>query len=259
VTPPFSPLVSAALGPPAEIRHGFFTRAGGVSGGLYAALNCGFGSADRREAVAENRARAAAAVGARPERLITVHQTHSASALIAEDAWEPGQAPRADALATRRRGLALGILTADCAPVLLADATAGVIGAAHAGWRGAADGIVEATVAAMVRLGARAECIAAAIGPCIQQASYQVGDDMRVAVLARDAGAADCFVADGPAHFRFDLSGYVARRLATAGVSAVERLAEDTYDDAERFFSYRRATHRGESDYGRALSVIVLN
>ncbi|MBM3491264.1 MAG: peptidoglycan editing factor PgeF [Alphaproteobacteria bacterium] len=254
-----APLASAALSPAGGVRHGFFTRTGGVSGGLYAALNCGYGSADRRTDVAENRARAARALDARPERLITVHQTHSARVLVAEDVWQADQAPRADALATRARGLALGILTADCAPVLLADAEAGVIGAAHAGWRGAADGIVEAVVAAMRRLGARPERITAAIGPCIQQASYQVGEDMRAAVLARDAGASDCFVADDSARFRFDLPGYVARRLAAAGIGAIGRLAEDTYGDAERFFSYRRATHCGQADYGRALSVIVLD
>ena len=253
-----APLESPALADAKAIRHGFFTRAGGVSGGLYAALNCGYGSSDRRQDVGENRARAARVLGARPECLITVHQVHSAVALTAEDAWEPGAAPRADGLATRVRGLALGILTADCAPVLLADAEAGVIGAAHAGWRGAADGVLEATVAAMARLGARPERIAAAIGPCIQQASYQVGADMAQAVRARDNDADAFFARDGAAHYRFDLSGYVARRLAAAGVGAVEPLADDTYEDAERFFSYRRATHRGEFDYGRALAVIVL-
>jgi YfiH family protein len=240
------------------IRHGFFGRDGGVSGGIYASLNCGYGSADAPEAVRENRSRVAAALGVGHEALLTVHQAHSAVAVAADAPWPARQPPRADAMVTRRPGLALGVLAADCAPVLFADAEAGVVGAAHAGWRGALDGVLSATVTAMTRLGARPERIAAAIGPCIGQASYEVGPEFRARFLAVDDGHERHFAAGDGGRFRFDLPGFVAARLAAAGLAAVTRLDIDTYPEKNRQFSYRRATHRGEPDYGRAISAIVL-
>ena len=243
----------------AGIRHGFFTRQGGVSGGVYASLNCGFGSRDRADDVAENRARVARSLAVDRHALNTVHQVHSADVATVAAPWEPAAAPRADAMVSRTPGIAIGVLTADCAPILLADPAAGVIGAAHAGWRGALDGIVEATVRAMCDLGAQVERIRAALGPCIAQASYEVGPEFRAAFLAADDSNDAFFIAsDRPTHFRFDLPGYVAQRLARAGIDAVERLDVDTYAEAERCFSYRRATHAGEDDYGRLISAIAL-
>ncbi len=236
------------------LPHGFLTRRGGVSRGIAAGLNVGLGAGDDGAAVAENRRRAAQAVlpGA---RLVTVYQVHSPDAVIVDEPWNEDARPRADALVTRRRGLVLGIVTADCAPVLLADRAAGVVGAAHAGWKGAHDGVIESTVAAMEALGARRDGIEAAIGPCIAQASYEVGRDFRERFDLRDRS----FFAPGcPDHYQFDLEGFVARRLADAGVGGVERLGLDTYADEERFFSYRRATHRGEGNYGRQFSLIGL-
>lgn len=239
------------------VPHGFLGRRGGVSTGIHAGLNVGTGSADDREAVAANRALAVAAVlpGA---ALVTVHQVHSAE-VVAVEAPFPGERPRADALVTRTPGLLLGVLTADCAPVLLADAEAGVVGAAHAGWKGALAGVTDATVAAMEALGARRDRIAAAVGPCIARASYEVD-----AAFAERFGADDPenerFFADGrrAGHAQFDLEGYVAARLAAAGIGRVEALGLDTYADPARFFSYRRATHAGEPDYGRQISLIGL-
>ena len=243
----------------AGIRHGFFTRQGGVSDGVYASLNCGFGSRDRTGDVAENRSRVARTLAVDPQALNTVHQVHSADVAIAAAVWEPAAAPRADAMVCRTPGIAIGVLTADCGPVLLADSESGVIGAAHAGWRGALDGIVEAIIGAMCDLGASRERIAAALGPCIAQPSYEVGPEFRDAFLAGDDANDAFFVAsDRPMHFRFDLPGYVARRLARAGIAAVERLDVDTYAEADRCFSYRRATHAGEDDYGRLISAIAL-
>ena len=245
----------------AATLHGFLGRKGGVSTGIHAGLNVGWGSDDERAAIAENRRRAVEAV--LPDAtLVTVHQIHSADVATVTAAWSdpgssPGQAarPQADALVTNRPGLLLGILTADCAPVLLADAEAGVIGAAHAGWKGALAGVCEATVAAMEALGARPERIAAAIGPCIAQASYEVD----TAFVARFGPANARFFAPGrDGHAQFDLEGYVAARLAAAGVAEIEKLALDTYADESRFYSYRRATHRGEPGYGREITVIGL-
>jgi len=247
-------LADAALGVP----HGFFTRAGGVSEGPFASLNCSLSGQDRREAVLENRARAARAVGADPARLVGLTQVHGAEAIAVETPWAAGQGPRADAAVTDRRGVALGIVTADCAPVLFADAAAGVIGAAHAGWRGAVAGVLEATVAAMTRLGAHPGRIVAAIGPCIGQASYEVSADLRDAVLARDPGDAG-FFADGarPGHWQFDLPGYCAARLAAAGVSA-RSIGADTMAEPDRFFSHRRRTLAGGGPIGHQISVIAL-
>ena len=246
------------------IHHGFLGRRGGVSTGIHAGLNVGWGSDDEREAIAENRRRAVEAVlpGA---ALVTVHQIHSPDVVTVTAPWpdpgsSPGQAarPQADALVTNRPGLLLGILTADCAPVLLADAQAGVIGAAHAGWKGALAGVCEATVAAMEALGARRERIAAAIGPCIAQASYEVDDDFEARFVVAETFNARFFRMGREGHAQFDLEGYVAARLAAAGVATIEKLALDTYADESRFYSYRRATHRGEPGYGREIALIGL-
>lgn len=248
------PIRAAAL---AAVPHGFLGREGGVSTGILAGLNVGLGSGDDRAAITENRARAVAAVlpGA---ALVTLHQVHSAEAVTVTAPFADGARPHADALVTATPGLLLGILTADCAPVLLADADARVVGAAHAGWKGALGGVTDATVAAMEVLGARRERIVAAIGPCIARASYEI--DAVFLARFRDADPAnERFFADGRAgRHRFDLEAYVAARLAAAGIGRVEALGLDTYADETRFFSYRRATHRGEPDYGRAIALIGL-
>lgn len=238
----------------AGIPHGFLGRRGGVSVGTVAGLNVGLGAEDDEAAVAENRRRAVDAVlpGA---RLVTLYQVHSPVAVTAIEPWPRDGRPRADAMATDRPGLLLGIVTADCAPVLLADREAGVIGAAHAGWRGAQGGVLEAVVAEMARLGAQPARIVAAIGPAIAQPSYEVDDAFRARFAAADMAL---FAPGRPGHWQFDLAGYVAARLASAGVGQVESLGLDTYADTGRFFSYRRATHRGEPTYGRQISLIGL-
>lgn len=243
---------SAALG---SLRHGFLGRRGGVSTGAVASLNVGHGADDDPQAVAENRRLALAAVAA-GTALLTPYQVHSAHC-VAVQAPFAGERPRADALVTDRPELAIGIVTADCAPVLLADLDAGVVGAAHAGWKGALGGIVDATLAAMERLGAERSRVVAAVGPCIARASYEVDDTLRRRF--EDAGREnERFFADGRAgHAQFDLEGYVAHRLAAAGVGRVETLRLDTYADEARFFSYRRATHRGEPTYGRQIAIIA--
>ena len=239
------------------LRHGFLGRRGGVSTGALGGLNVGYGSKDERAAIDENRRLAVAAVAPKAD-LATVHQVHSADVVVADRAWPVDVRPHADAMVSDRPGLLLGILTADCAPVLLADADAGIIGAAHAGWRGALAGITDATIAAMERLGARRGQIVAAIGPCIGPASYEVDDRFKDVFLAKDLGNAR-FFAEGPAgRPYFDLPTYVAHRLRSAGIGAVEMPTFDTYSDVERFYSYRRATHRCEADYGRQLSAIAL-
>ncbi len=240
------------------VRHGFFTRRGGVSGGLYESLNCGLGSGDDAGAVRENRRRAARALGADTDRLATVYQVHGTTVSVIDSHWTPSHPPEADGMVTDRTGVALGILTADCAPVLMADERASVIGACHAGWRGALDGITDATIAAMERLGARRDRIRAAIGPCIAQRSYQVGDEFRDRFIEADAANERYFRRDRENRFRFDLSSYVADRLTAAALGSVEWVGGDTYADAGNLFSYRRSTHRGERDYGRALSAIML-
>ena len=245
--------------PSGRIRHGFFGRTGGVSEGLYRSLNCGYGSGDDPKAVHENRARAMSACGLSPTTLCTAYQVHSAEALVVTEAWAREDAPRVDAMATATPGLALAILTADCVPVLLADREAGVIGAAHAGWRGALNGILEAAVEAMLGLGARSNEIRAVIGPAIGAASYEVGPEFPAPFLARSAQDEDLFAPtrrDG--HFLFDIVGYVARRLGTLGLAAVEATGGDTCAETGRFFSYRRSVHRGEPDYGRNISIVAL-
>jgi hypothetical protein len=239
------------------IRHAFFTREGGVSTGLYASRNVGLGSADRREDVIRNRALCTADL--RAEALVTVHQIHSPDVAVVSEPWPPERAPRADALVTDRPGLALGVLTADCAPVLFADEKAGVIGAAHAGWKGALTGVLEATVEAMVGLGAEARRIAAAVGPRIGAESYEVGPEFRDRFIAERAANARFFVPSArEGHHLFDLGGYVAARLEALGLVHVELAACDTLTDERRFYSYRRSVLRGEPDYGRQLSAIVL-
>jgi len=238
------------------VPHGFLGRGGGVSQGVVAGLNVGWGSGDDKAAIVETRCRAVDAVlsGA---RLVTVHQIHSHYALVAGD-WPEDDRPHADALVTDRPGVLLGILTADCAPILLADSEAGVVGAAHAGWRGALAGVGEATVAAMEKLGARRERIAAAIGPCIGARNYEVGEDF-AALLTGYVPENERFFADGPAGKpHFDLEAYVASRLAAAGIGTVQALGLDTYALPERYYSYRRATHKGEPTYGRQISLIGL-
>jgi YfiH family protein len=240
-----------------RLSHGFFGRPGGVSVGVYAGLNCGPGSGDDREAVIENRRRATETLGG--AKLVTCYQVHSTTAVTVTAPWEIDAAPHADAMATNVPHLALGILTADCAPVLLADAEAGVIGAAHAGWKGAIGGVTDAAIAAMEGLGAKRSRIAAAIGPCIAQVSYEVDAGFRERFLA-DAADNDAFFAQAgrDGHYQFDLEAYVMRRLSLAGVSDILPLNCDTYADPRGFFSFRRATHRGEKDYGRDLSAIAL-
>lgn len=250
---------ATALSGHGHIRHGFFTRRGGVSDGIYASLNCGFGSDDRREAVMENRARVATTMGVEAEAVLTVHQSHSDKARTVAAPWSPDRAPEADAIVTDRPNIALSILTADCAPVLLADGEAGVIGAAHAGWRGALHGILEAAIGTMQTLGARREHIRAAVGPCIAQASYEVGPEFRDAFCqARDDNTGYFVPSERPGHYRFDLPGYVRDRLTGNGLAKVELLALDTYACADDFFSFRRNTHEGVRDYGRQISCIAL-
>lgn len=265
---------SSASPPPVEIihspllagtRHGFLGRLGGVSTGIQAGLNVGLGSDDDPAAVAANRRLATQAV-APGAQFATVYQVHGAdvvSVSASRDLWSPDSRtddarPRADAIVTNRPGIALGILTADCAPILFADARAGVIGAAHAGWKGALAGVAQATIAAMERLGADRTRVAAAIGPCIAQASYEVDAAFFDRFVAVDPAFETFFASGTPGHHQFDLEGFVASRLAAACVGHVHAAGLDTYAQADRFFSYRRATHRGEPDYGRQLSLIAL-
>jgi YfiH family protein len=241
------------------IRHAFFTRDGGVSAGLYASLNGGIGSRDDAGKVAENRARMAAALGVEPPRFLTAYQIHSPSVVVAETPWASDARPHADAIVTRMRALAIGVTTADCGPVLFADPQSGVIGAAHAGWRGALSGVIEATIEAMTRLGGSCENIRAAVGPMIRQPSYEVGPDLIARFAAEDRASSRFFAAAArDDHALFDLGGYVAARLKRAGIGHVEDLGLCTYADPARFFSYRRTTHRGEADYGRHVNAIAL-
>lgn len=239
------------------LPHGFLGRPGGVSTGVVSGLNVGLGTGDEPDAVAENRRRAVSAV-APGARLATVYQVHSPDCVIVTEPWPDTERPHADALVTNRPGLLLGVVTADCAPVLLADLQAGVVGAAHAGWKGAVGGVTDATIAAMEALGAERSRIVAAIGPCIAQASYEVDPGFRERFMAGSTGNARFFADGRPGHYQFDLEGYVEARLRSAGIAAVEPLGLDTYPDADRFYSFRRATHRAEPDYGRQISLIGL-
>ncbi len=248
------PLTSAAL----PVRHGFFTRRGGVSEGGYASLNCSLSGQDNRDSVLENRARVARALGAAPDRLLGLFQVHGTAVATVTQPWQVGEGPQADAMVTNIPGIALGIVTADCAPVLFADATAGVIGAVHAGWRGAVAGALEATIAAMQALGARRQRITAAIGPCIGQASYEVAADLRGAVLAHDADDARFFRDGRPERWQFDLPGYCAARLRAAGLGEVAVAWADTAAEPGRFFSHRRRTLAGGGPIGHQMTAIVL-
>ncbi|PZX17789.1 hypothetical protein LX81_01518 [Palleronia aestuarii] len=245
-------LTSDALSP---FRHGFFTRRGGASSGVFAGLNCGFGSSDQREIVAINRLRVARAMEVAPDALRGVNQVHSDIAVAAgPDA--PAAPPDADALATATPGIALAVLTADCMPILFCDPESGVVGAAHAGWRGALGGVIEATLASMEELGARRDAIRAVIGPCISQRAYEVGPDLKDAFRAADHEADRFFVGGKGDRLHLDLPGYGLSRLRRAGVAAAEWIGQCTYHDDARFYSYRRSSHRREADYGRLVSVI---
>ncbi len=253
-------LTARNLSQTAAIAHGFFGRQGGVSQSLYASLNCGPGSGDERSHVLENRRRVLESLSkGAASALVTLYQIHSPRAVTVTTPWDIGAAPHADAMATNQSGVALGILTADCAPVLLADAEAKVIGAAHAGWKGAEGGVIAAVVETMTSLGARRERIRAAIGPCIAQANYEVGPEFYARFVEAEPGDARFFVPSKRRdHWQFDLEGFVARRLAQAGIGAVEPLSACTYAREADFFSFRRTTHRRQADYGRNLSAILL-
>ena len=239
------------------VPHGFLGRRGGVSEGVCGGLNVGLGSGDDPVAIAENRRRAAEAVA--PEaRLVTLHQVHSGDALYADAPFPDDARPHADGMVTDRPGLVLGILTADCAPVLFADADAGVVGAAHAGWKGAFSGVVEATVAEMEHRGASRARIAAAVGPCIARRSYEVDAPFLRRFSEADPEHERFFTLGREGHHQFDLEGFVLSRLAAAGLTRIEALGEDTYSQLDRFYSYRRATHRGEPTYGRQISLIAI-
>ena len=249
-----SPLLSAVPG----LRHAFFSRDGGVSDGIYAGLNGGIGSNDDPANVAENRRRMAEQMGVRPEHFLTVFQIHSPDAVVASAPWDTSSRPRADAIVTRTAGLAIGVTAADCGPVLFVDPKARVIGAAHAGWKGALTGIVESTVEAMEKLGAERADIVAAIGPLIRQNSYEVGNEFVGRFVDADAENAPFFIpAAREDHAMFDLAGFIRRQLENAGVLMIDDIGVDTYSD-ERFFSYRRSVHRKEPDYGRHVHAIVL-
>lgn len=250
-----APILAALDG----IRHGFFTRRGGTSAGVYSSLNCGIGSGDDRNTVLVNRARVAGAMGVTADHLLSPYQVHGANAVVAREPWAPGEGPAADGIATATPGIAIGIGTADCAPVLFADAESRVVGAAHAGWGGAINGVLEATVEAMIELDAQRDRIVVAIGPSIAQASYEVGPEFRERFLADDRGNMQFFAAaERAGHYRFDLPGYIVARLNRIKLRRIASLGLDTYADEERFFSFRRATHRGDADYGRMISAIAL-
>jgi hypothetical protein len=251
-------LASSLLSAIPGIRHAFFTREDGVSGGLYAALNGGIGSRDDPADVRENRRRIAELLGVTPENFLSVHQTHSPDAIVATGPWQGPVRPKADAIVTRSEGLALGITAADCGPILFADPKARVIGAAHAGWKGALTGILESTIDVMEKLGAERSGMVAAIGPLIRQPSYEVGSEFVERFIDADADNAMFFLpGERSGHAMFDLAGYIRRRLENAGVLMIDDLGVDTYSD-QRFYSYRRSVHRKEPDYGRHVHAIAL-
>ncbi|MDP3692361.1 peptidoglycan editing factor PgeF [Bradyrhizobium sp.] len=249
-----SPLLSAIPG----LRHVFFTREGGVSGGLYGSLNGGVGSNDDPAHVEENRRRMAEQLGVGPAHFLTLWQTHSPDVVVASEPWQGPSRPRADAVVTRTEGLAIGATAADCGPVLFVDPGARVIGAAHAGWKGALTGVLESTVAAMEKLGADRGGIVAAIGPLIRQPSYEVGGEFVERFIEADAGNGRFFLPSARSgHSMFDLAGFIRMRLENAGITVIDDTGIDTYSD-ERFFSYRRSVHRREPDYGRHVHAIAL-
>jgi polyphenol oxidase len=249
-----SPLLSAIPG----LRHAFFTRDGGVSDGIYGGLNGGLGSRDDPANVHENRRRMAELIGVLPAQFLSVHQVHSPDAVVATGPWQGPTRPKADAIVTRTEGLAIGITAADCGPILLVDPNARVIGAAHAGWKGALTGILESTIEAMEKLGAERNSMVAAIGPLIRQPSYEVGGEFVERFIESDADNAMFFLpAAREKHAMFDLAGFIRMRLENAGVLMIDDLGVDTYSD-ERFYSYRRSVHRQEPDYGRHVHAIIL-
>ncbi|HEU5048142.1 MAG TPA: peptidoglycan editing factor PgeF [Rickettsiales bacterium] len=252
-------LTASNLSAAPELAHGFFTRNAGASEGVYASLNCGLGSADNAGHVIENRRRVAAALGTQEKHLCSLMQIHSADVVTVAESWENSGRPQGDAMVTNRPGVALGILTADCVPVLFADAERGVIGAAHSGWKGAFSGVLQNTIEAMIALGAKREAIACAIGPAIAQPSYEVGDEFRDRFLQRDAGYKVYFIPSRQEkHWLFDLKTFVRDTLKQTGIGNINMLENDTYIEEDAFFSFRRATHRGETDYGRQISAIML-
>ena len=253
------PIEANCLKQHSRFRHGFFTRVGGVSEGLYASLNCGPGSADAPGNVGENRARIAQHLGSPQTDVVTLYQVHSAVALTVAGPVAAENRPKADAIVTSTPGLAIGVLTADCAPVLFADPQAGVVAAAHAGWRGAVAGVLEAAIAEMERHGAKRANIRAAIGPTINQDSYEVGPEFETELLQSCADNARYFRRNiSEARARFDLPSYVAHRLSAAKIGTIERCSPCTYENESLFFSYRRSQHRAEGDYGRQISAIVV-
>jgi hypothetical protein len=254
-----TPIEARCLNALPGIRHGFFTRAGGVSEGIYAQLNCGPGSSDAAASIAANRARVAAHLGSRHTDVVTLYQVHSATALAVTTPIAAADRPKADAVVTKTPGLAIGVLTADCAPVLFADADAGVVGAAHAGWRGAVSGVIEATIVEMERLGATRARIRAACGPAINQAAYEVGPEFEAELVQSCADNKQFFSrSDASARPHFDLPGYVESRLKAAGIGQIERQSRCTYANESNFFSYRRSQHLNQTDYGRQISAIVV-
>jgi polyphenol oxidase len=256
--PPLSPIEAPALALPG-IAHAFFTREGGVSTGIYRGLNTGMGSKDLREAVLENRSRAARHLGTALDRLATPFQVHSPDAIKVEEVWGQGQGPKADAVVTNRPGVAVGVGAADCGPVLFADAEARVVGAAHSGWKGALTGVLESTIEAMVDLGAARENITAVLGPTISSDAYEVGPEFVTRFSETDARNSSFFSPSSREnHSMFDLPAYIVSRLEAAGIASASSLGLCTYSDEARFYSYRRTTHRSEADYGRLLSAIML-
>jgi polyphenol oxidase len=250
------PKTSKAL---AGVPHGFFGRSGGVSDGLYSSLNCGLGSKDKREHVLENRDRVARHLGSIGSQLLTCYQIHSATAVIVDQPWAPNAQPKADALVTRTSGIVLGALAADCTPVLFADVKAGIVAAAHAGWKGAIGGILQSTVETMIGIGANRKDIVAVVGPCISQVNYEVGAEFEAQFCAEHAENKKYFsIPPGKSKAHFDLPGYVADQLAGTRIGYVSNESVCTYPDGSGLFSYRRTTHRGEADYGRQISAIVL-
>ena len=241
-----------------NVSHGFFTRKGGVSSGIYASLNCGLGSSDDKANVIENRRRVASKLGAEESKFCTLYQTHSANVITVETCWRHSKLPKADAMVTDKPNIALGILTADCVPVLFADSKGKVIGAAHAGWKGAFAGVLQATVKSMEALGAPVSSIHAAIGPAIAQRSYEVSAPFYQTFLEKDADYARYFISAKEEHYRFDLKGFVHDILVKAGLTHINLLENDTYLEEDNFFSFRRTTHHSEPDYGRQISAIML-
>ena len=254
-----TPIEGVAFSELRGVRHGFFNRVGGVSKGIYSGLNAGLNSHDSLEDITENRRRVADHLGLSATQLVSPLQVHGISVATLTRPRPQGEPPEADALVTAARGIAIGVATADCAPVLFAEPVAGVVGAAHAGWRGALEGVLPATLAAMRRLGAEPTRVTAVVGPTISQQHYEVSADFRARFLAADPDHAAFFLAgERPGHFQFDLPGFVVQRLKTMGIGAVVDLNLCTYDDEDWFYSYRRATHRSETDYGRQISAIAL-